>query len=104
MLKPTLIYCAVGTVMLKPGWMVRYIPAAARPLTADVTLVFGFIWAGLMFSSAGLNLVLAAYGDPKVWAWFLGVFPLSSKLALFGVQYMTTRFVALRRKAALAAG
>ena len=33
MLKPTLIYCIVGTVMLKPGWMTRYLPPIAREIT-----------------------------------------------------------------------
>ena len=29
MAKPTLIYIVVGIVMLKPGWMVRYLPPIA---------------------------------------------------------------------------
>ena len=104
MLKPTLIYVAVGAVMLKRGWMSRYIPEIARDWSADVTLVFGYVWAGLMFATAAANLYLALHSDPKTWAWFLGVFPLASKLALFAAQYLTTRFVVVSRKRAAAGG
>jgi intracellular septation protein A len=97
MFKPTLIYCAVGAVMLKRGWMTRYIPGPALEWAPDVTTVFGYVWAGMMFTTAAINLALVANGDPKAWAWFLGVFPLSSKLGLFAVQYLTTRFIVIRR-------
>jgi intracellular septation protein len=97
MLKPTLIYCALGTVMLKRGWMNRYMPPMALKWSGDVTIRFGYPWAGMMFGTAALNLVLATRGDPVSWAWFLGVFPIASKLALFAVQYLTTRFVVTRR-------
>ena len=100
MLKPTLIYAAIGAVMLKRGWMNRYIPPVALEWSADVTVAFGYVWAGLMFATGAANLYLAAHGDPKAWAWFLGVFPLASKLALFAVQYLTTRFVVVGRKRA----
>jgi len=45
--------------MLKPGWMNRYLPERAMEIVPDVGVVFGYIWSGLMFFSAGLNLVLA---------------------------------------------
>ena len=100
MLKPTLIYAAIGSVMLRRGWMSRYIPEVALAWSADVTTAFGYAWAGLMFATGAANLYLAVHGDPKAWAWFLGVFPLASKLALFAVQYLTTRFVVIGRKRA----
>jgi intracellular septation protein A len=54
MLKPSVIYVIVGLVMLKRGWMNRYLPARAAPV-ADVATSFGYVWAGLMFASAGLT-------------------------------------------------
>ena len=92
MVKPTLIYIAVGVVMLQPGWMLRYVPPAAHEQGADLIRVFGYVWAGLMFFTAAANLVLAL-GDPKLWIEFLAVFPLASKLGLFGIQYATMRVV-----------
>jgi len=100
MLKPTLIYAALGTVMLKRGWMSRYIPPTALGWSADVTVVFGYVWAALMFATAAANLYFVARGDPRTWAWFLGVFPLASKLAMFAVQYVATRFIVVSRKRA----
>ena len=97
MIKPTLIYALVGTVMLKRGWMTRYMPPAALTWSWDVVVRFGYAWAGLMYLTGALNLVLALTGDPKTWAWFVGVFPLASKLALFAVQYLTTRFIVMAR-------
>ncbi len=102
MLKPTLVYCAVGTVMLKPGWMTRYMPPVALTWSRDVVVVFGYLWAAMMFATAALNLGLVAHGDTKLWAWFLGVFPIGSKIALIGVQYGATRWVTIRRMRAAA--
>ena len=92
MIKPTLIYVLVGTVMLKRGWMTRYMPPSALTWSWDIVVKFGYVWAGLMYLTGMLNLVLELTGDAKTWAWFVGVFPLASKLILFAVQYLATRF------------
>ena len=97
MLKPTLIYAALGAVMLKRGWIARYQPPVALHWARDVAIIFGYVWAGLMFLTGALNLVLVAGGDPKAWAWFIGVFPIASKLALFAIQYAATRVIVLAR-------
>ncbi len=97
MVKPTLIYCAIGAVMLRRGWLNRYMPPVALQWSGDVAIVFGYAWAGMMFTTAALNLLLLAYGTPALWALFLSTFPLASKLGLFGVQYVTTRFITIRR-------
>jgi intracellular septation protein len=97
MLKPTLIYAVVGGVMLKPGWMTRYQPPAALPWSRDVANGFGYVWAGLMFLTGAANLALVVHGDPKLWAWFIGVVPIASKLMLFAVQYLITRVIVRRR-------
>jgi intracellular septation protein len=103
MLKPTLIYAVVGGVMLKRGWMARYQPPLALRWSRDVSVAFGYVWSGLLFATGALNLVLVAHGDPKLWAWFIGVFPIASKLALFAVQYVTTQFVVRARMRAAGA-
>ena len=100
MFKPTLIYVVVGAVMLRRGWMTRYMPPAALPWSGDVTTVFGYIWAAMMFTTGAINLALVLGGDSKSWIWFIGVFPLASKLTLFAVQYVTTRFIVIARRRA----
>lgn len=98
MFKPTLIYAAVGALMLRwPGWIVRYQPPVALRWGRDVVRRFGYAWAGLMFGTGALNLVLVLHGDSKLWVWFLGVFPIASKLALSAAQYALTRRIVIRR-------
>ena len=55
MIKPSLIYVIVGIVMLKPGWINRYLPPIAMELVPDIAFILGYVWAGLMLFSAGLN-------------------------------------------------
>jgi intracellular septation protein len=55
--KPSVIYTIVGVVMLKPGWIDRFLPAIAQ--VPDVAVILGFIWAGLMFASALTNAFIA---------------------------------------------
>ena len=59
MVKPSVIYVIVGIVMLKPGWINRYLPPVAKEFVPDIAIIFGYLWAGLMFFSAALNLVVA---------------------------------------------
>jgi hypothetical protein len=35
-----------------------------------------------MFGTGAANLVMAAYANAAAWAWFLGVFPLTSKIVI----------------------
>ncbi len=99
MAKPSIIYGIVGIVMLKPGWMNRYLPAIAREVVPDVAVAFGYVWAGLMFVSAALNLALVLTLDPLTWAAAMSAWGAGSKLALFLVQYFTMRFIGVRRRA-----
>ena len=97
MFKPTLIYAAIGVVMLRRGWMTRYMPPLGLVWARDVAVVFGYGWAVLMFATGALNIVLVANGDPKLWAVWIAVFPIASKLVLFGIQYLTTRAIIVGR-------
>ena len=98
MIKPTLIYIVVGTVMLKKGWMNRYLPPVAMEVVADLGERFGYVWAGLMFASAGLNLAIALKFDPLTWAAFMSIWAIGSKLALFLVQFSTMRWIGGQRR------
>lgn len=98
MLKPTVIYAAIGAAMLKPGWINRYMTERALQLSGDVAFAFGFVWAGLMLGTAALNLVLAWTTSAATWAAFVAFFPLGSKVALFAVHYLVQRSVARARR------
>jgi intracellular septation protein A len=96
MAKPSIIYAVVGVVMLKRGWMLRYVPPIAAGHVGDVMTVFGYVWAGLMFATGAANAVVAV-GWPQWWPAFIAVVPLASKAVLFAVQYPCVRAVAKRR-------
>ncbi|MCA0210602.1 MAG: septation protein IspZ [Proteobacteria bacterium] len=101
MAKPTIVYLIVGSVMLRRGWLNRYILPEQLALVGDVMDRFGMIWAGLMFVSAGLNLVVALFFTAW-WPLFIGIFPLASKFGLFAVHIAVVHFIGqtrLRRRA-----
>jgi intracellular septation protein len=80
MIKPSVIYIIVGVVMLKPGWMNRYMPPIAIELVPDIAVILGYVWSGLMFFSAAMSI----YG-------------IVSKATLFLIGYATMRIVGRRR-------
>ena len=97
MVKPTLVLTAVGVVMLKKCWMNRYLPAVVTDNAPELGLVFGYVWAGMMFATAALNLAMAFGTDPRTWALVMSTAPLASKVALFLVQVATMRVLVGRR-------
>src|SRR5665213_327775 len=99
MAKPSVIYAIVGIVMLKPGWMNRYLPPVAMQLIPDIAVIFGYVWSGLMFFSAALNIVVALNFSIVTWASFMSIYAIVSKAALFLIGYVTMRTIALRRRA-----
>ena len=103
MVKPSVIYVIVGIVMLRPGWMNRYLPPIAVAVVPDTGLVFGFVWAGLMFASAALNLIIAFTLDAATWAAVMSIWSMASKIGLFLIQYATMRLIGVRRRRAAAA-
>ena len=102
MAKPTIVYLIVGSVMLRKGWLNRYIPPEQLAIVGDVMDRFGMIWAALMFASAGLNLVVALFFTAW-WPLFIGIFPLASKFGLFAIHVAVVYLIGqtrLRRRAA----
>lgn len=100
MLKPSVIYCIVGAYMLRPGWLNRYLPPIAVAVVPDLAYGFGFAWAGLMFASAALNLVLAFTLEPVAWSLAISIWGIASKAALFLLQYAVMTTIGRRRRRA----
>ena len=96
MAKPTIVYLVVGSVMLRRGWLNRYILPEQLALVGDVMDRFGMIWAALMFLSAGLNLVIAIFFTAW-WPLFIGIFPLASKFGLFAVHIAVVHVIGQAR-------
>jgi intracellular septation protein len=100
MVKPSLIYVIVAIVMLKPGWMNRYLPPVAMEIVPDIAFIFGFVWSGLMFFSAALNVIVALNFSVATWASFMSIYAIVSKLGLFLTQYAIMRNIGARRRRA----
>jgi intracellular septation protein len=100
MLKPSVLSVLLGVVMLKRGWMNRYISPATAALVGDVAIRFGFVWAWLMFFTGALNIALALTLDTKTWSVVMSFWGLGSNIALFLAQYAVMDWIARRRTAA----
>src|SRR6202022_286153 len=87
-------------VMLKPGWMNRYLPPVAIELVPDIAFIFGFVWAGLMFFSAALNLIVALNFSVVAWSAFMSIWAIVSKAVLFLIGFATMRTIGVRRRRA----
>ena len=97
MLKPSVVAVILGVVMLRRGWMNRYLPPVARATMADVGVIFGFVWAGLMFFTAALNVAMALVLDAKTWAAVMSAWGIASNVGLFLVQYFIMNVIGRRR-------
>lgn len=95
--KPSVIYAIVGVVMLKPGWLNRYLPEIARTVVPDVAVMVGYVWAGLMFVSAAVNAFVALTCEVTTWAVVMPIFGIVSKVVVFLGGFAALRLVARRR-------
>ena len=101
MFKPSVIYMIVGVVMLRPGWINRYLPPLANAVVPDVAVIVGFLWAGLMFASAAVNVFVALNYSIVTWAWFMPVFGIVSKIVMLLISFGAMRMIGRRRYAAM---
>jgi intracellular septation protein len=98
MIKPSVIYVIVGVVMLKRGWMNRYLPPVALELVPDIAVIFGYVWSGLMFLSAALNVIVALNFSVVTWSVVMSIYGIVSKTMLFLIGYATMRTIAVARR------
>ena len=97
MVKPSIAHFAVAAIMLRRGWMTRYLPDIARQnLSESVPIAAGYAWAGLLAAIGVANIVVALYADFTTWAWFVSVGAVGIKVAAFLVQYVVFRTIIRR--------
>lgn len=100
MVKPTIVHLAVAAVMLRRGWMIRYLPQIVLQNVPEPTIVAaGYAWAGLLAAIGLTNLVIALHFDFVTWAWFVAVGAVGAKLTAFALQYSVFRMIVRRRLA-----
>jgi intracellular septation protein len=98
MIKPTIIHFAIAAIMLRRGWMGRYLPRIATDnLSESVVVGAGYAWAALMVVLALTNLVIAWAFDEHVWIWFISVGAVGAKVVFALGQYLLFRYLVRRR-------
>ena len=98
MLKPSFVHFAIAAVMLRRGWMTRYLPAIVHKNVPETVINgAGYAWAGLMVALGLANIVIATQLDIRVWAWFISFGAIGAKLAAFLLQYVVFRMIVIRK-------
>jgi intracellular septation protein A len=97
LIKPSIGHFAIGAIMLKRGWMLRYMPQRVTDTIPHYVTVAGYLWAALMFLLGAGTIAVAMTGDIKLWALYVSVIAVGAKIAAFLVQYAVFR-VTMRRK------
>jgi len=104
MVKPTIVHFAVAAVMLRRGWMIRYLPDIVVQNVAEPAIVAaGYAWAALLAAIGLANLIIALYFDFATWAWFISVGAVGAKLVAVALQYGVFRTIIRQRIAPSAA-
>ena len=104
--KPAIGHFAIGFIMLRKGWILRYSPDMVRNTIPHLAIAAGYVWAALMFVLGLGTIAVAMTGDLKLWAFYVSVVALGAKIAAFAIQYVTFRLIIKRklRAEALTAG
>jgi intracellular septation protein A len=91
--KPAIGHFAIGAIMLKRGWMLRYLPAIVTETIPEYVMVAGYAWAALMFVLGAGTIGVAMTGDMKLWTFYVTVVLVGAKFAAFAVQYVAFRLL-----------
>jgi intracellular septation protein len=95
--KPAIAHFAVGAVMLRRGWMLRYMPPLVAETIPEYVTIAGFAWAALMFALGAGTIAVAMTGDLKLWTVYVSVVAVGAKIAAFAIQYIVFRLAATNR-------
>ncbi|TAI60539.1 septation protein IspZ [Bradyrhizobium sp. Leo170] len=102
MAKPSIAHFAIGAIMLKRGWMLRYMPPIVVQTIPEYVTLAGYAWALLMFAIGAGTIAVAATGDIKLWAVYVTVVAAGLKIAAFAIQYVLFRIIVTSRLRAAA--
>ena len=95
--KPAIGHIAIGAIMLKRGWLLRYLPPVVTETIPEYATFAGYAWAVLMFVLAAGTIAIASTGDMKLWAFYVSVVLVGAKIAAFAIQYVAFRFLVTSR-------
>lgn len=99
--KPSIAHFAIGAIMLKRGWMLRYVPPIVAETIPQYVTLAGYAWAALMFALGLGTIAVAMTGDMKLWAIYVSVVAVGAKVLAFAVQYVLFRILVINRMRAV---
>jgi intracellular septation protein len=94
--KSAIAHFAIGAIMLKRGWMLRYMPPIVTETIPEYVTFAGYAWAALMFALGLGTIAVALSGDMKLWAIYVSV-AFGAKIVAFAVQYLAFRILVTNR-------
>jgi len=95
--KPSIGHFAIGAIMLRKGWMLRYMPAKVTETIPEYVTLAGYAWAALMFALGAGTIGVALSGDMKLWTFYVTVVLIGAKVVAFAIQYAVFRILVTRR-------
>jgi intracellular septation protein len=95
--KPAIAHFAIGAIMLKRGWMLRYMPPIVAQTIPEYVTLAGYGWAALMFVLGLGTIAVASTGDIKLWALYVSVVAIGAKVVAFAIQYLAFRILVTNR-------
>ena len=95
--KPAIAHFAIGAIMLKRGWMLRYMPPIVAETIPEYVTIAGFAWAALMFALGLGTIAVAMTGNMTWWAIYVSVVAIGAKVLAFAVQYVAFRVLVTSR-------
>lgn len=102
MMKPSVVHLAIAAVMLRRGWMSRYLPPIVLQHVGEgVIVAAGYAWAALLASLGVANFFIALNCDFATWAWFISIGAAGAKIAAFALQYIVFRAITRRSIASI---
>jgi intracellular septation protein len=95
--KPSIAHFAIGLIMLKRGWMLRYMPPLVAETIPEYVTAAGYAWAALMFVLGFGTIAVAMTGDIKLWTIYVSVVLVVAKVSAFAIQYVAFRLIVTSR-------
>ena len=95
--KPSIAHFAIGAIMLKRGWMLRYMPPIVAETIPEYVTFAGYAWAALMFALGLGTIAVALTGDMRLWTIYVSVIAVGAKVIAFAIQYVVFRILVTTR-------
>jgi len=95
--KPAVAHFAIGAIMLRRGWMLRYMPPIVTDTIPGYVTIAGYAWAALMFALGVGTIAVAQTGDLRLWTIYVSVVAVGAKIVAFAVQYVAFRILITSR-------